>query len=197
MTLIANPNQWRSMQVWCDAYTVHLEAMAEAHNNQQMLGALTDATKRTAAEAKQTGSDQDIMAAQNQRAIEAQVRRWSPEEHRELMSMWKSVRAEFMATNWDLAEPVQYALDAVNRRQLLVWQGPELPVHVPPPKDALKLSLSYGALAVKFLKFTAENSAKFDPRVYTKQMLERQGINEHNFALHQEKLAIVNPWAAI
>jgi hypothetical protein len=195
--LVTDPNRWRNMQVWCDAYTLHLEALAEAHNDRNMRGALAEATKRTASEAKQSRSQQDAMAAVNQRAIEAQVKRWSPEEHRELMAIWKSVRAEFMATNWDLAQDISYSRDAVNGRQLLVWQGGAASPTAPPPKDALKFGLSYGAVAVRFLKFVAEHSQQFDPLAYTKQMLERQGINAGNFDQHQDRLAIINPWKAI
>lgn len=195
--LVTDPNRWRNMQVWCDAYTLHIEAMAEAHNDRNMRGALSEATKRTAAEAKQTRSQQDVMAAANQKAIESQVKRWSPEEHRELMAIWKLVRTEFMATNWDLAQDISYSLDPVNRKKLLVWQGGALPPTAPPPKDSLAFSLSYGAIAVRFLKFVAEHSQQFDPLAYTKQMLERQGINAANFDQHQDRLAILNPWKAI
>ncbi len=196
-TTIADPAKWRGMQMWCDAYSTHIDALAEAFNSGQIRETLVDASKRTASAARQSNAVQDILAAENQRSIENQAKRWSPEDHRVLKAIWSSVRREFLATAWDLGQDIQYCRDAKLPQQMLFWQGEKQAVHVPPPKDALKFTLAQAGLAIKFLRFVEEHSSKFDPAAYTKQMLLKQGINEHNFDQHRDRLAIVNPWKAI
>lgn len=192
MGLITKPGDFRAMLAWCDAYTMFLDAIAEARNSRAMQAGLKDSLKHAKAEAKRTGDEQDIMAAANQEAINRHLVGSSPEQHRELLSIWKQVRTELMGTGWDLSEEIHICRDPSSPAKCCLWQG-ESPT---PPKDALRIPNALGGVARRFLLFVAEYSAKFDPLAYTRQVLERQGITKDNFHLHADKLAITNPWAS-
>lgn len=191
MALI-QPSNFRAMSTWCDAFTLHLDAVAEARNDPRMRASMADALKRTASEAKRTASEQDVHALRNQQAIARQATIGSsPEEHREVKAIWKRVKAEMLGTGWDISEEIHIARDPADPRGCCVWQGPE----ESPPKGCLKLPLSLGGMVRRFLLFIAENSQKLDPVAHTKQVLEAQGITEKNFHQHADRLAITNPWA--
>ncbi len=185
---IALPDAWRVMNAWVDAYTMQLSAIAEANNSAELQGVVAEATKRTAAEAKRTGSTQDILVAENQKMINQKMRSFSLEEHKELMAIWKRVRKDFSMTGWDLGQEIFYQMDQ-EKKKLHVWQGNE--------KGGLYFTLAEGGLAVKFLKFVHEHSNQFNPIAYTKQMLEKQGVTKENFHQYADSLAIVNPWLTI
>ncbi len=186
---IALPEAWRAMNAWVDAYTMFLTALAEANNSEELRGVVADATKRTAAEAKRTGSTQDILVAANQKLINEKMKTFSVEENKELMALWKKVKKDFLMTGWDLGEDINYQLDPTTKKKLHVWQGNE--------RGGLYFSLAEGGLVVKFLKFVQEHSSTFNPVAYTKQMLEKQGITKDNFKQHADSLAIINPWLSI
>lgn len=102
---------------------------------------------------------------------------------------WRDLGADIRAASWNLAEDIHYAEQTAGG-YLRFWQG---------DKDAtaggLVVDRVKALVLIQFLKFVnAQSAQNSDPIAYTKQMLLKQGINEHNFDRYADRIAFPNPW---
>ncbi len=189
---IVDPGVWKTIAAWVDAYTATLEVSTDAAMNPEIVGEVTDALKHAQSRALQTGKDHDVRVAQNQQLIANQMKKFTVEQLAQLMAIWKLAKREVLAAAWNLDDEVHFHVEETTTdRPLRFWQGED------PMKNAIVLPRDQSALVIKFLRFIEANSPKFDPREYTKAMLMKQGITEHNFHEYVDRLAITNPWAPI
>jgi hypothetical protein len=186
MGKIIQPGAFVSMRTWTDAFTSMLESSAEARNNPIMKKEVNEAVKELNGLARQTPTDNNRALAANQQAIAKQMR-FSLDQHKATMARWHLTKMKLIATGWDLAQEIKF--EPQPNGSFKVWQADEKICETFPAEDGQALLL--------FLKFVYENSDKFDPIEYTKQMLLEQGINEHNFDQYSEHLAITNPWKPV
>lgn len=186
MGKIIKPGEFQAMSVWLDAFTAMLESAAEAKNNFQIQKEVKESVKHLNSEVKQKNTVEMRTLAANQKAIARQMA-FDPEQHALVMARWKQSKYQILATGWDLSQEIHFEMLPSGKTR--IWQGEE--------KGGLLLSREDGDAIIVFLKFVHENSEKFDPIEYTKQMLLKQGINAKNFHEYQDKLAITNPWKPI
>lgn len=187
---IVRPEVARSAVVWCDAYTMHLTVLAEASTDPELRRTLRDAVRRTSSEAKRTRSEVDIKAAANQQAVADAIFKFSPEQQKELMAIWKEVRTQFISLSWDMRTEIHFEVDR-DKKVAWIWQGEAGALR---SLDAVAFTLSHGGMLRRFLKFVAENQDRIDPVTYTKQALLKQGVNKGNFQELVGNAGITNPW---
>lgn len=177
-----------SAVAWADAFTIQQEAMAEAKNNPQLRASVADAITHAESALRDATTDEaraearDLLA--NQRRIQQQLA-FDPEAFRNAMQLWKSVRADLLHLDWDLAKAVE--VEALPGGRFKLWQqGSDL--HV-------EWDQAHFNVAAMFFKFVSDTQgAAPNPIEYTKRMLAEQGITEANFHEHADKFAIQNPW---
>lgn len=186
MSKIIKPGEFQAMSVWLDAFTAMLESTAEARNNFQLQKEVKESVRELSAEAKRLGTVEMRTLANNQKAIARQMA-FDPEQHALLMARWKLCKYQLLKAGWDMSQEIFF--QPLPSGKMKVWQGEE--------KSHVLFSEEDGKATVAFLHFVRDNSEKFDPIEYTKQMLLKQGINAKNFHEYQDKLAITNPWKPI
>lgn len=177
---------WKATRMWVDAYTATLEASFDAAMNPEIRSEVGESLKATKSQAVQTGAQQDIQIANSQQRIANAMGRFSMEHYQLFKDIWKRAGREISAAAWDMTQAVTFAEDPDQR--LRFWQGDI------PTKNFIILDRNEASFAIKFLRFVEAQSGNMDPIAYTKSVLERQGINEHNFDQYADKLAIINPW---
>ncbi len=186
--LITNLDGWKTTKSWVDAYTATLEASFDAAMNPEIRDELQEAVKATQAQALMSKSEQDINIAKTQAGIARRVGGFTMEQYQLMRELWQKTAPQIVGTSWNLTEEVGYAVENPSDLSMRFWQGDA------PEKNFMVLPMAQASLTIKFLKFVAAQSSQVDPITHTKRMLERQGINEHNFDQHADKLAITNPW---
>ncbi len=188
--LITNLDGWKTTKSWVDAYTATLEASFDAAMNPEIRSEVSEALKATQAQALQTKSQQDINIAKTQANIARRMGGFTMEQYDLIKKIWRRAAVTIVGTSWDLTQEIHFA-EEQSRENLRFWQGES------PLSNFVLFPRDESALVIKFLRFVQSQADRMDPVSHTKAMLERQGINEHNFDEHADLLAIANPWKPI
>jgi hypothetical protein len=188
--IVTDLDGWKTTKSWVDAYTATIEASFDAAMNPEIRSEVNEALKAAQAQALATKSEQDINVARQQAHIARRVGGFSAEQYDIIKKIWKVTAEAIIATSWKLTEEIFYA-EEPTKEKLRFWQGDS------PLKNFILLPRDQSSLFIKFLRFVQSRAERFDPVAHTKQMLESQGINEHNFDEYADKLAITNPWKPI
>lgn len=194
MTKIIDPRNSRgnTMRDWTTAFACVQECAADAADNSEIKRGVDDNIKMLRARVKENADPQAKKLLETQELVKAQMFQHRPEMHKALMDLWRVVVRDLLSYEWDLAEEVHYA-EKTKGGPLWFWQG---------DKDdrgetgKVTVERAKAVLIIKFLKFVAANANNQDPIEYTKQMLMKQGINEHNFHAYADSIAFPNPWTA-
>jgi hypothetical protein len=187
--LVLPPMAPPTTRLWVDAYTMQLEAMAEAIASPKVRKSAEDALKRIQADlAIETDPNKaaDLRAAlQNQQKILLDIGTFDLDGYRSTMAAWRRVRDQIISAGWDLTLEIHFEPDNAAG---IVYAYPE-----GGKKQPFMAGEAQAALC--FIQFVAANQERFDPLSYTKQMLTRQGITADNFDDHRDRLCVDNPWA--
>lgn len=183
------PDKWGEMTMWVDAYTVTLEANAEANSDprvkQRIEGALREIKANLAAATNDEERKALGEAVHNQQAILDQLGHFDLEAFNDIRARWRQISSDLLRSGWDLRDKIDF------RRK------PDGDLHAKQGKTDIGITWSpaTAAVAVTFFAFVnrSQNSIP-DPRAYARQLLERQGITAENFDQHADRLAIQNPW---
>jgi|HubBroStandDraft_2_1064218.scaffolds.fasta_scaffold47557_3 hypothetical protein len=186
-TLLVPGGAGMSLAQWIDAYSATLECIADAKNNQSLLKTLKEQVKQLKSDVAELPTEQNRSLLSNQQIIN-QAMEFSNVAHKAMLGLWKEVKKDIAAASWNLADDVHYA-EETKGGYLRFWQG-----------DGERRDLGFvvdrqkALLAIRFLKFVVQQSQDTNPINHTKKMLLAQGINEHNFHKHADKIAFPNPW---
>lgn len=186
MGKIIAPGNFKTMATWTDAFTMMLEAAAEARNNREIIGAVNEAAKEAKFAARDLPTENNKALDANQRSIAKQME-FDLHRHKQVMARWNACKRKLIATGWDLSADIGFEQQPDGRFK--VWQADERGGEIFAQED--------GHALMAFLKFVHDTSTKVDPVEYTKQMLAAQGITEQNFDQYKDQLAITNPWKPI
>jgi hypothetical protein len=189
MSKILTPGaQPLSLLQWMDAYSMFLESTAEAKNNTELRTCIEENIKALKGSSKGLAgaADRQLLATQEQ--IKAFMG-FSLDMYKAKRLAWKNVCVDVRAASWNLAEDIHYT-EQTKGGYHRFWQG---------DKDATEGGLVVdrvkALVLIQFLKFVnAQSTQNANPIEYTKQMLLKQGINEHNFHKHADAIAFPNPW---
>lgn len=187
--LVLPPPPNPTTRLWVDAYSMQLEAVAEIMADVKTRRNVEQAIKKAEADLNANtdpAQEQQLRAVvANQKQILLEMGLFNIEAYRELMTRWRFVRDQVLASGWDLSQELHFDVDeALGVAQ--VSQG----TLKPRPFMAGEVQV-----ILAFLTFVTNNQNRLDPLEYTKQILQKQGITAENFAEHAEHLCIRNPWA--
>jgi hypothetical protein len=175
--------------LWADAYTMQLEATAEAiacpEIRKHAQAALRQAESDLAVETDEAKAENLHAAVANQQQVLKEIGSFDVDAYREIMARWRSARGQILRAGWDLTQDIDF-IDNPKRGVVIVSQG----------KGAKQFfSAGEAQIVLAFLQFVNANQDKFDPLSHVKRILARQGITADNFEIHRDRLCIDNPWA--
>lgn len=195
--LVLPPMTPPTTRLWVDAYTMQLEAMAEAIASPKVRKSAEDALKRIQADlAIETDPNKaaDLRAAlQNQQKILLDIGTFDLEGYRSTMAAWRRARDQILSAGWDLTQEIHFEVSyaSATRERSSV----QIINIFPEGGKKQPFMAGEGQAVLCFIQFVAANQERFDPLSYTKQMLTRQGITADNFDDHRDRLCVDNPWA--
>ncbi len=181
-----------TMAQWLNAFTCIQECSADAADNPEIKRSVADNIKMLRARVAENADPQAGNMLAQQELIQRQMFAKRPEMYQMLIGLWHKAAVEIKAFDWDLSQDVHYQEEFKGGR-LLFWQGAADETDVSKKQAVIR---PIAVMIIKFLKFVKQMSETSDPIEYTKEILLKQGINEHNFDLYADQLAFPNPWTA-
>jgi hypothetical protein len=173
-------------QQWIDAYTAHLEGVAEATSSTHLKKEMTKALDHAVADARQSGKEEDHIIVAQQRDVLARsgLGHFDREAFALIRQLWKECATALKTTGFILAEPID------------VEQNPSEWVFTQ-FKAKIRCPLQMAQVMMAFLTFVNKRSeeSRESPLDYTKRMLAEQGITKDNWHLHAHNTALTDPWA--
>jgi hypothetical protein len=204
--------EWGIMQRWVDAYTVHMEARAEAMADPSIKQRITAAVQELKKDRANATSDKEReefdAAIVNQQHVLDQLGQFDIEAYRDISARWKQIRGDLLSSGWDMRQNVDFFRMSngnlhVSQKTALQKKHIQIRAKLVGEAGLTEKDLGPGiiwhpataAVAITFFKFVHDSQTSVtDPREYTRRTLEQQGITAENFDQHADKLAIQNPW---
>jgi hypothetical protein len=179
------------MERWADAFAATIEIRAEAAHDAEIRKTLTDATRKV--KSMDLGADEKNKRehlVEGQEMINMAVRKLGMDDYNDQKVRWKRLKPKIIGSGWDLHQEIHFEL---TRTGILVWQGGD--DILTKTRSGIPFSGADAAMVNAFLEFVqAYAERQIDPRIYTQQLLESQGVTRENFHLHAENIAFDNPW---
>lgn len=184
-----------TLRLWLEAFTCVQECASDAADNSEIKRDIADNIKMLRARVKENADPQAQKLLETQQVVQRQMFARRPEIYTELLKLWRDVAKDILSYDWDLQQEVVYQ-EEVKGGPILFWQAPDADTEVP-RSQKVAVARARAVMIIRFLKFVREQAADdISPIEYTKQMLMKQGINEHNFELYADLIASPNPWKA-
>lgn len=173
-------------QQWVDAYTVHLESIAQAVADARLRATLVDACQEARARAQMTGDPEDhrIFMEQVHVLTRSGVGRFDAERYAETKARWRTVSHHLLSLGFDLYEDIDIERLSTDR-----WR-----ISQASTRAQWECSTEEMQVLCAFVSFVQHFSQFETPVAYVRRTLERQGITKETWPFHAHRLMIRNPW---
>lgn len=173
-------------QQWVDAYTVHLESVAEATASARLRSIVVDACREARSRAISTGDAEDyrILAEQTRVLERSGVGRFDLQSYMMTKEYWKTVAHHLVSLGFNLDVDIDIEQVGVDRWRIS-QQG--LDAHWECATPVMQVLCAFVSFVEHFSRFES-------PVAYVRRVLESQGITKETWPMHAARLAIRNPW---
>jgi hypothetical protein len=172
---------------WIDAYTAHLEGVAEAVSSSELRREMVKAIDHAQADVRKADTEENniILDQQKNALFRSGLGKFDREAFNLIRQLWKKCAEGIKSTGLCLSE------------QIDVEQKPSGDVTFSQGKSKITCPLQMAEVMMAFLKFCAKRSeeSRESPLEYTKRLLADQGITKDNWFAHAANTAIADPWA--
>jgi hypothetical protein len=172
---------------WIDAYTAHLEGVAEATSStalrKEMVKALDTATNNARADSSE--ENVTILQQQQDAMNRSRVGLFNREAFALVMQLWKQVAQAIKSAGFILSEDIDVEMLPSGEYAFSQF------------KNRVRCPNEMGQVFLAFVKFCAARSeeSRESPNDYVKRVLAGQGITKDNWHIYADKTAIADPWA--
>lgn len=166
------PESWHTMLAWTEAFSAHLESQAMARADMAMKRDIQKRAASAHSDAARSGGDPTAYKlAANQQAVLDAMGHFDPEVHNEMMSRWRALKRDLDASGWDMKNADIEISEIVPHDTYLFYQGN--------PLQGLRLRGQTAQMAMLFLIFVRDTSARIDPNAFVRETLAQQGIHNN------------------
>ena len=172
---------------WIDAYTAHLEGVAEAVSSSELRREMVKAIDHAQADVRKADTEENniILDQQKNALFRSGLGKFDREAFNLIRQLWKKCAEAIKSTGLLLSE------------QIDVEQKPSGDVTFSQAKAKITCPLQMAEVMMAFIKFCAKRSeeSRESPLEYTKRLLADQGITKENWFAYAANTAISDPWA--
>lgn len=173
---------------WIEAYTAHLEMVAEAAASPLLKRELTKAAEHARADARADGTEDNIRIMQQQEHVLATsgVGRINMEALNLVRQLWREVAGAVKTAGFCLSLDIQ-----CEQKPSGEWSFEQAGSRLRMPDQMGQVFLAF----VKFVSTRSEESQE-SPNEYVKRILAQQGVTKENWHQHVGRFTgLRDPWA--